>query len=311
MSTPLPRPPVRPALADARRAALANLVDYAGLFPPAALDMEGAVAGYRAARATASELLGRFICPAGRLEELAGVLVGSMGEGEHPWPVSMLAADLAGEPARRAADFLTVMGPAAHVDSVEGPLPAGDSPAAAAEAFVTGLGRLGAQAFYLEVAPGPGMEEALDGVAAAAAATRLPVGAKIRCGGLRADLFPSPDEVAAFIEACRQRALPFKATAGLHHPFRHDDPDTGFTHHGFLNLLVATLAAAAGEVDLEEIIADGDPASFAVGRSGVTWRGRAFDASAVQVMRAEAFVGYGSCDFDEPVADLAGLGMLP
>ena len=72
---------------------------------------------------------------------------------------------------------------------------------------------------------------------------------KFRTGGLAAELFPTPVELAAVICACRDRDLPFKLTAGLHHAVRHTDPETGFTHHGFLNVLVATaLAVEDGEV---------------------------------------------------------------
>ncbi len=53
-------------------ALLAGVVDYAGLFPPAALDMRHAVAEYAAALAGADAwMLGRFVVPAGRLAELA------------------------------------------------------------------------------------------------------------------------------------------------------------------------------------------------------------------------------------------------
>ncbi|MEU7903241.1 hypothetical protein [Actinoplanes sp. NPDC049118] len=69
---------------------------------------------------------------------------------------------------------------------------------------------------------------------------------KFRVGGLAAELFPTPVELAAVICACRDRDLPFKLAAGLRHALRHTDPETGFTHHGFLNVLVASAAAADG-----------------------------------------------------------------
>ena len=74
------------------------------------------------------------------------------------------------------------------------------------------------------------------------APTGVPIAAKFRTGGLAAELFPTPVELAAVICACRDRELPFKLTAGLHHAMRHTDPETGFTHHGFLNVLAATCA---------------------------------------------------------------------
>jgi hypothetical protein len=71
--------------------------------------------------------------------------------------------------------------------------------------------------------------------------------AKVRCGGVRQELFPSPVRLAAFIHECAARAIPLKATAGLHHAVRYVDTVTGFTHHGFLNLILAVKRAVAGE----------------------------------------------------------------
>jgi hypothetical protein len=46
--------------------------------------------------------------------------------------------------------------------------------------------------------------------------------------------------------ACRDRKLPFRLAAGLRHALRHTDPETGFTHHGFLNVLVAAISRRDG-----------------------------------------------------------------
>jgi hypothetical protein len=68
-----------------------------------------------------------------------------------------------------------------------------------------------------------GLFEALDVIAAERAAG-VPVAPKFRTGGLAAELFPTPVELAAVICACRDRALPFKLTAGLHHAIRTPRP---------------------------------------------------------------------------------------
>src|SRR5438093_1052355 len=53
------------------RALLANVIDYAGLFPPANLPMEEAIRNYtRYRQEPESWMLGKFICPAARLVEL-------------------------------------------------------------------------------------------------------------------------------------------------------------------------------------------------------------------------------------------------
>ena len=121
------------------------------------------------------------------------------------------------------------------------------------------------------------------------------LGAKLRCGGLTAEAFPSDERVAAFIRACRERVVPFKCTAGLHHPFRTRDEEIGVLQHGFMNLLTATVAD-----DVEAAVAA--PAEeFDLGE-GLRWRGELVDAPAARRL----YTAHGSCSFDEPVADLAG-----
>ena len=58
------------------RALLSGMVDYAGLFPPAQLPLEKAVREYAVHLGGAEAwMLGRFIIPAQRLEELEPYLV--------------------------------------------------------------------------------------------------------------------------------------------------------------------------------------------------------------------------------------------
>jgi hypothetical protein len=145
---------------------------------------------------------------------------------------------------------------------------------------------------FWELSPGRGL------LGAVAAVRDARAGAKIRCGGTT---LPAVEEVAAFIAACRDAGVPFKATAGLHHPIRSGD------RHGFLNLLAAAVFA---DGDLEAIVGEEDPDAFALDGDGFTVRGRRADTVAIAEARAERFVAYGSCSFDEPVDDLQALGML-
>ena len=56
---------------DAFRAFMEGLIDYAGLFPPARLDLDVAMKDYlRYQEERSSWMLGRFIIPAARLAEL-------------------------------------------------------------------------------------------------------------------------------------------------------------------------------------------------------------------------------------------------
>ncbi len=304
---------------DARRAALSGLIDYAGLFPPASLDMEGAVTGYRAARSSsAAWIVDRFICPTSRLEELVGVLAPTMTAGEEPWRLVVTAGpgwiDSLTPDAGTVRTFSDTVGNAASVELVEIRVPpevASDPKRLAADAAEV-LRAFGAAVFFeIPWQSDPG--EAFDTLAALREDTSRALGVKIRCGGLEAALFPEPVDVARFVAGATGRALPMKATAGLHHPFRHTDPETGFTHHGFVNFLTVAALATQGvdAATLTEVVADEDPSSFTIDRAGVAWRDHTVGHAVVDEMRSGLFVGYGSCSFEEPVGDLTALGVLP
>ena len=313
-------------LVDGRRALLESLVDYAGLFPPASLDMAGAVADYRSGRSGGHGwVLGRFLCPASRLDDLAGALTSSMVAGEAPWRVSVVFDGAVGSDAIAAAGFERTMTPAASVDLVEVRLPreasdgrsATDAEAVVAPVLDTAFSVAAEVVPFLEVARGPGVPDAVAAVARIRHRRLRPVGAKLRTGGLTADAFPDPGEVASFVIACHRAGLPFKVTAGLHHPVRHrhDDPGgpgAGVMRHGFLNLLAAAALATEG-ADLEDVtaaVADTDPEAFVVTTTGLAWRGRRMAAGSLLAMRHRLFPAYGSCSFDEPVDDLVAMGIL-
>lgn len=140
-----------------------------------------------------------------------------------------------------------------------------------------------------------GWEAAADEVAAAE--LRL----KFRTGGVEAHLFPTSAQVAAWIDAALDRELAFKCTAGLHHALRHRDPETGFEHQGFLNVLVATAEADAvlDEEGVIEVLEMTDEAELL---------GLAHELDLAKARRW--FTGTGSCSILEPLADLTDLGLL-
>jgi hypothetical protein len=279
-------------VSDARRTLLGGLIDFAGLFPPASLDVGGAVAGFRAARAHPHGwLVDRFVAPAEKVEAVgeaaaagdgdpaAGTFAGD-GAGAAPWPVALvtdaIALRAAGEAAGRVATAL-------RVDVVElRPLPAAEVAGAVEAARIVFPGA----AVFAEIAAGPELEQALDALAACGG------GAKLRCGGQRV---PPAEEVAAVLGGCAGRGVRLKATAGLHHPVAAEG------RHGFLNLLAA--AALGGDLDA---VRDTDPSAFALDAGGFAWRGQALDPR----LARERFAGLGSCSFDEPAEDLVAIGML-
>jgi hypothetical protein len=301
----------------ARTAFLSGLIDYAGLFPPESRDMAGAVEGFRDARALQSWMVDRFICPDRRLEELAGFL----DQEPDPWPLSVVITPPFGnwskgiaDGARSLAVVRMAMRDVARFEIAELKIPADlvDEPALAAM-----LGSVRASLADLfdtvlfEVSLGAGWRQSLP--VQLRAIHEAKAGAKIRCGGPEEDDFPSPEQVAAFIRLVADSGVPFKATAGLHHPIRHWDCAPGVMRHGFLNITgAAVLGRALGldEEELTEIIAEEDPAAFELSDLSFRWRHRVATVAEIEPIRTGLMLGYGSCSFTEPVADLVELGIL-
>jgi hypothetical protein len=263
-----------------------GLFDDAALFPPGDAPMAAAVPAHRDLRAHLGDLVGPFVVPAARLDELAGHL----GDGP-ALDVSVIAAD--GDLPAATARVLT--DPRLTLTAVEVPAVA-DAAAAAGTVRVLDDVLPADVPAAVEVPRTDARDEVLDELAG----TRYR--AKLRTGGLRAELFPSPAELAGTLSACAVRGLAVKCTAGLHSAVRHADPTTGFVHHGFLNLLLAADAVASGSA-AEGCLAETDAGALVAPLR--SW-------SADRAARARAvFTSFGTCSVTEPVDDLVTLGLLP
>jgi len=311
------------------RAFLAGLIDYAGLFPPAALDMAPALAEYARHRAGPDAwMLGRFVVPSARLEVLTAALAaGAVPAGDEPWSLAVLVGGGAGLPAVLAvlpgqAEAIVTCeqaGPGGlTVDVLELPLPDSAGSAVALASALADEG-LDGRDLYLEVTAGADTDAALDDIAAAAAAWGGPrgafpkLGAKLRCGGTSVESFPAVERIAAVISGCARRDLAIKFTAGLHHPVRRFVDPPAVMMFGFLNVVGAALLAFDHRGDtalLEACVAETDPAAFRLDDDGFGWREHVVGTTAVARARAGRVATFGSCSFDEPRQDLAGLGLL-
>jgi hypothetical protein len=253
-----------PTIPASLRALLSNLIDYAGLYPPAALPLRDVAEKYAAYRASPdSWMLNRVVLPLAKLSEAP------MDEG---WRITLL------------------------VDSEPGPLPP------QVETLETKLTHRLSLPTYCE-AP-------LDQVTGAFA--------KVRTGGLTPEAIPSAEIIAAFLAYAAQHRIPFKATAGLHHPIRSWHPLTYAADspraimHGFLNVFIAAAFAWYGEDELlEEILKEEDPRAFEFGDDEMQWREHRLATAQIEIARREFAHSFGSCSFEEPVADLRELGYLP
>jgi len=276
----------------------AALVDDAAVFPPGNAPLEQAVRDYREDLAAPfSALVGPFVVSDGRLPELIEVL-GTSTDGP-PLPVTVVVGGGAGalEPAARWADG----SPMLELRSLEIALRDLDDLPGAARRTVTAAD-LGLDiATYVELpvvgglVGGHGWLSALDEVAGAD--LRL----KWRTGGIAADLFPTSHELATAIDAALDRELPFKATAGLHDAVRHREDETGFEHHGFLNVLLATRAALDGD-DVVAVLEEQD-------RAAVVARVKEVGDDAL-VRTRRWFTSFGCCGVHDPLEELVELDLV-
>lgn len=300
---------------DARTAAFAALIDYAGLFPPASLSVSQSVDEYQRIRSGDHHwVAGRFLCRASQLTDLAATATAQFRSGDAPWEIGVVFDRGPGESAAAANDFQNEMDPALSVTAAEAKL--GEATPTAVNALLDAMLSVAPEVVpFIEVDTAGGRDAITEQVLMIGQAlrTRRRVGAaKIRCGGTTAELFPTPGNVAAFVLACTTQRLPFKATAGLHQPIRHFDAELGIERHGFVNLLIASALCEAGEdIDtVEAVIADSNRSNFSISAAFASWRDKEVPGSALRRVRQTGFISYGSCDFDEPIEALEERGLL-
>ena len=287
---------------NARRALLAGIVDYAGLFPPAGLDMRAAVRNYASYLAEPDHwMLGRFVLPVTRLNEFERERLEAGGEA--CWRLSALLGADALDDLDRIHAFNAEHASRAMIDTVEGKLSTREDIARTAEAAKPDLD------LFVEIP--------LDGDPSAliAAVRDAGVKAKMRTGGVTAAQIPPAQAVVRFMRTCLDAGVPFKATAGLHHPLRAEyrltyeaDAPLG-TMFGYLNVFVAAafLSNGASDDDAIQILEERDRSAFDLGDDVIRWRGRTLDASAVRNIRERVATSFGSCSFREPVDELHGI----
>ena len=271
---------------SAIRALLSDLIDYAGLFPPAGLDMGSAVRNYNAYKnGEYSWALGRFVVPATRLDELGSFVC-----------VTPMRLTVLGIPQDSIANVETLELKATRASEIE-----------------AAVGRLPANSIaYFEI---PANE---NGDALIPTLARYHVRAKVRTGGVTESAFPRSQSLIAFIANCKRANVPWKATAGLHHPLRgmyrltHEPDSPCCMMHGFVNLFLTAVVLNTGgsEDQARAILEDTSIDAFEFSDASIRWRSLCLTTAQIQDARQNFAVSFGSCSFEEPIADLKALGWL-
>jgi len=298
----------------ALRSFLSGIIDYAGLFPPADLDMQSAVRNYAEYRAGADhDLLGRFVLPSSRLREFAEASRGLLerGAGSVPWCLSVLIGDDLAAARKAVLEFTS-----SHMDSSD----AGHALCDAVEMRADNEQQMidAVKAFprplhqFFEISLKPGFETMLEVIGSCRAS------AKVRTGGVTPDAFPSSQTIVRFVAACNELGLRFKATAGLHHALCGNYPLTYATDapqakmYGYVNLFLASAFIRKGiaESDACAILEESSEDEFSFRESGVSWRGNELSRDDLRMTRSRLFLSFGSCSFREPVDEARELGLI-
>ena len=297
---------------NAAQVLLEGLIDYAGLFPPASLDMSSAVRAYAEHKTSDDrKFLGRFILPVSSLGEFANAAGPFVATSTDPWRLSVTVP---GDPAKArdaVFEFNRYMAADEEIrqlqcDAVEIPVRSAGDIEIALATFPDSL------ELFLEipVQPDPaGSVKLLSGTRARA---------KIRTGGVIESSIPSAPDVVRFMRACFDLDVPFKATAGLHHalrgryPLTYEVDSARGTMYGYLNIFLAAAFLEAGmdDVDLVQFLEESNPAALTVDEAGVRWRAFSITTNELSDTRRLFARSFGSCSFVEPVSEAKELNLI-
>lgn len=290
------------------RALLAGAIDYAGLFPPSQLAMSEAVLNYATYRnSNYAWMLGRFVVTAARLDEFYESAADFISRDQRErWHIAVVAGEDIVQTLKQVELFNLRNGEQALCDVLE----VRANSVSKIDNTVNGL-RPDTTA-YFEIPTGESMP---DLIAALAMSGQR---AKIRTGGVTPDAFPTQGEIVRFVRTCLAANVPFKATAGLHHPLRcfrpltYEEISVMGRMHGFLNLFLMAGFAREGFRSnvLEDVMEEEFNEVFHFENETVTWRDFSLGIAQIENLRHKGIHSFGSCSFDEPVADLQRLGIL-
>jgi len=266
--------------------------------------MADAVAEYhRQRRSDEAWMLASFVVPVRRLEEFEAARIDQ--EIGDSWPISaLLGSDPIGE-AEELLKFLAARDHVARLEAVEFK-PRTHSQVERVRKILLNHGEL-----FCELSWDEDLTDWMPVLKKAGAR------AKIRTGGVTADLIPPIDAVARFLRACHEGGVGMKFTAGLHHPVRaeqsltYDPQPPRAVMHGFMNCFVAAALILRDDADddtLRAVLSETDPQAFTLNDDGgVSWRDHQVTSDEARRTRERFARSFGSCSFAEPVEDLKTL----
>jgi len=305
---------------------LSQIIDYAGLYPPANLPLDEAIRNFVKYQKDADVwMLSRFVIPAKRLIDLSKLA-------EQIFPRDgILSFSVLGQGGKDAGEFLQNLrldiasilafrdlhGAGVVADVFEAALPISvlgyQADALDLVNKTTDVLNKNGLTVFFEAPFGEGWQSRAEKLIKSLRKIKdKHIGFKLRTGGVTPDAFPTTEQVTWAISATRDGGVPMKATAGLHHPIRHYNESVQTKMHGFINVFGAGILAVTNNLStqqIEPILEDENAADFIFDETGFSWKDLRVATSEISSARHQ-IVSFGSCSFDEPREDLRSIGLL-
>lgn len=307
-----------------------KMIDYAGIFPPANLDLPQAFHNYLFYRqGEFNWMLNKFIVPAKKLDDLSKIakeikidspvplsIIGSGGD-----TVQLFTENLKSD-VKKIVEFLADNGELFSADVYEIRLPKEitdqDEADDMLDLMISVSGELDPACgkevpVYYEALLDEKYEATILKIVENIASLNNRCGYKLRTGGTDAAAFPTAEQIAFAIMTCAEFNVPMKCTAGLHHPIRHFNDGVNSYMHGFFNVFTAGILAYTSnldEMELLEILNDEDADEFMFDENSFEWNEIEITNEEIREARTKLITSFGSCSFDEPVNDLKVMELI-
>lgn len=312
---------------------LHNIIDYAGLFPPASLNLEESFGNFiKYHSGTHSWMLSKFICPFKKTSELS--MLPAFRGSEQKIRLSLLASQ-----SSKTDDFLQVFAndilnfrnlPGefhnnSTFETIEIKFPDELIQKGSKNEMQIFLDRLtetvkehfNHRIFIFCELPLIGdftynMNHAVQAISMHNERFG-DAGFKLRTGGTDRSDIPMPEIVVSTIRHSLVQNVTLKFTAGMHHPIRHHDKNLNAMMHGFINVFGAGILAfrhTISDRELREMICDENSSNFVFSEDTFQWREWISDTEEIHGARNRLVLSFGSCSFDEPVEDLQSLKLF-
>jgi len=310
-----------------------EIIDYAGLFPPAKLDLKTSLENYiKFKNSEHSFLLSKFICPVNLLGELIQLISKSHKDEKLNLSLLIQSSDketdfktIVKENLEKIKDEILNCGKGISIDAIELKLPSELLNSYKEDEIISLLDYISSEIrnsfdkelfFFIEGQFSEDSKKETKKLIDSIYHHNIKfndAGYKLRTGGITPEMFPSTELVAYSLKECIDRSVKIKFTAGLHHPFRHYDYELRTFMHGFINIFSAGLIAHRHNLSLggmNEIISDENGNNFVYTVDCFSWKDWELCRDEIALARKELMLSFGSCSFDEPVEDLKKLKLL-